>query len=61
MSRQQRLRQFGTWLLYALMAAGAVFVGVGAALPHPRLFAAGVWLVSLAVLVRLLLALAAPL
>ena len=61
MSRQQRLRQLGTWLLYALMAVGAVFVGVGAALPHPRLLASGIWLVTLAVLVRLLLSLAPPL
>jgi hypothetical protein len=61
MSRQQRVRQCGTWLLYALMAAGGVFVVMGAALPHVRLFASGVWLVSLARIVRLLLALAAPL
>jgi hypothetical protein len=61
MSRQQRLRQFGAGLLYALIAAGAVFVGAGAAPPHPRLFASGVWLVTLAVLVRLLLSFAPPL
>jgi hypothetical protein len=52
---------FGTWLLYALMAGGVVFVGVGAALPHVRLFASGIWLVALAMLVRLLLSLAPPL
>jgi hypothetical protein len=61
MSRQQRLRHLGIGLLYALMAAGAVFVAVGVALPHPRSLASGIWLITLAMLVRLLLSLAPPL
>jgi hypothetical protein len=58
--RRRWIRQIGTGLLSGLIAAGLVFVAVGVALPHPRFFASGVWLVTLAVLARLLLSLAAP-
>jgi hypothetical protein len=60
MSRQQRLRQLGTGLLYALIAAGVVLAGAGAAVGQPLLFAAGGWFVTLALIVRLLRSRAPP-
>ena len=60
MSQQQRLRQLGLALLTALIVAGVVLAGAGAAVGHPILFVAGGWLVTLALIVRLLLSRAAP-
>ena len=60
MSRQQRRRLLGTGLLYALLAAGVVLAGAGAAVSQPLLFAAGGWLVTLALIVRFLRSRAPP-
>jgi hypothetical protein len=58
--RRRWFRQVGTGLLSGLIAAGVVFAVVGLVLPHPRLFAAGIWLAVLGVLARLLFELAPP-
>src|SRR4051812_27543044 len=60
MSRQRRLPQLAPGLLDALLAAGVVWVTVGGMAGHAHLFVAGVWLVTLAIMVRLLLSRAPP-
>ena len=60
MNRQQRLRQLGIWLLYLLAVIGVVGVLIGGATGRQRVFAAGVWLVSLSILLQLLVSLARP-
>jgi hypothetical protein len=60
MSRQERLRQLGPGLLYALLAVGGVWAGVGGGAGHAPLLAVGVWLVTLPMVVRLLLSRASP-
>jgi hypothetical protein len=61
MARRRRLRQVTASLLAALIAAGVVLVGAGGLEGNPNLFATGAWLVTLAVIGRLLLSRDPPL
>jgi len=60
MARQRWLRQVGPWLLDALLAVGSVWVVVGRVAGHAQLLVAGVWLVTLTMVARLLLSRASP-
>ena len=52
MARRHRV---GAGLLPVLFALGVVLVGVGILADYPSVLTAGAWLVSLAIVVRLLL------
>ena len=57
---RRRLWQITASLLAALIAAGVVLVGAGGLAGTPSLFAMGAWLVTLAVIGRLLLSRDSP-